>query len=57
MARNPIEATGPGAAILHAGPCAELLHEKPRRKKLDRAGCAELIADAVKLTMRIGAWI
>jgi 3-deoxy-D-manno-octulosonic-acid transferase len=52
--QNPIEAIKLGAAILH-GPhvsnFAEIYSE------LDRTGAAELVTDAARLTLRIGAWI
>jgi 3-deoxy-D-manno-octulosonic-acid transferase len=52
--QNPIEAIKLGAAILH-GPHVSNFTEV--YDELDHIGGAELVADAGKLTVRIGAWI
>jgi 3-deoxy-D-manno-octulosonic-acid transferase len=52
--QNPIEAIKFGAAILH-GPHVSNFDEI--YSELDRTSGAELVADASKLTTRIGAWI
>jgi len=52
--QNPIEAIKLGAAVLH-GPHVSNFQEI--YAELDRAGGAELVPDAGKLTVRIGAWI
>jgi 3-deoxy-D-manno-octulosonic-acid transferase len=52
--QNPIEAIKLGAAILH-GPHVSNFEEIYR--ELDRTGAAELVTDAARLTLRIGAWI
>jgi 3-deoxy-D-manno-octulosonic-acid transferase len=52
--QNPIEAIKLGAAILH-GPHVSNFEEI--YSELDRTGAAELVTDATRLTLRIGAWI
>ncbi len=52
--QNPIEAAKLGAAILH-GPHVWNFTEV--YSALDAAGGAEMVADAGKLTVRIGAWL
>jgi len=52
--QNPIEAIKLGAAILH-GPHVANFSEI--YEELDRTSAAELVTDAGKLTVRIGAWI
>src|SRR5216683_5248264 len=52
--QNPIEAIKLGAAILH-GPHVSNFDDI--YQELDRTGAAELVTDAGKLTVRIGAWI
>jgi 3-deoxy-D-manno-octulosonic-acid transferase len=52
--QNPIEAIKLGAAILH-GPHVSNFEEI--YSELDRTGAAELVTDAARLTLRIGAWI
>jgi 3-deoxy-D-manno-octulosonic-acid transferase len=52
--QNPIEAAKLGAAILH-GPHVWNFAEV--YSVLDAAGGAEMVADAGKLTVRIGAWL
>jgi 3-deoxy-D-manno-octulosonic-acid transferase len=52
--QNPIEAIKLGAAILH-GPHVSNFSEI--YEELDRASAAELVTDAGKLTVRIGAWV
>ena len=52
--QNPIEAAKLGAAILH-GP--HVWNFAEIYAALDAAGGAELVADAGKLTVRIGAWL
>jgi 3-deoxy-D-manno-octulosonic-acid transferase len=52
--QNPIEAAKLGAAILH-GP--HVWNFAEIYAALDAAGGAELVTDAGKLTVRIGAWL
>ena len=52
--QNPIEAAKLGAAILH-GP--HVWNFAEIYSALDAAGGAEMVADAGKLTVRIGAWL
>ncbi len=52
--QNPIEAIKYGGAILH-GPHVSNFGEI--YGELDRTGGAELVTDANKLTLRIGAWV
>ena len=52
--QNPIEAAKLGAAILH-GP--HVWNFAEIYAALDAAGGAELVTDAGKLAVRIGAWL